>query len=341
MKKNKIAIIVPCRNEVENIESTIRSILSQQGVQDLIEVIIADGLSDDGTRIIIDKLSLEDSRIKIIENHKKIVSSGLNSAIKSTSAEIIIRMDVHTEYADDYVLSCVNALYDTGAQNVGGPAQTRATTYFQKANSLAYHSSFGVGGALFHNIYYEGWVDTVTYGCWKRSTLLDLGLFDEELVRNQDDEMNLRIVRAGGRIWQTPSIRSWYLPRDSIFKLFKQYMQYGFWKVRVIQKHRLPASIRHIIPGLFVSSLILMAFLSFVDVFFVFVLIGTISFYLLLNLIASVIACHARSNFKYLPIMPLVFAAYHFSYGIGFMRGLFNFWLLNRIHADTNTELTR
>jgi succinoglycan biosynthesis protein ExoA len=198
----------------------------------------------------------------VIDNPGRIVSTGLNSAIKAARGEIVVRMDAHTEYAPDYVQQCVAVLQETGADNVGGPARTRAETYLEKAVAAAYHSRFAVGGARFHDVNYEGWVDTVTYGCWRREAFDRFGYFDEELVRNQDDEHNLRIIRDGGKIWQSPKIRSWYRPRGSLSALFKQYMQYGYWKVRVIQKHKLPASWRHLVPGAFVLALLVLILLS-------------------------------------------------------------------------------
>src|SRR5262249_47627952 len=151
--------------------------------------------------------------------------------------------------ASDYCRRCLEALRLTGADNVGGAARTKASGLRARAIAAAYHSRFSTGGAKFHDERYEGYVDTVTYGCWHKSTLERLGLFDETLARNQDDELNLRLVRAGGKIWQSAAVVSWYRPRSSISALCRQYFQYGFWKVAVIRKHVLPASWRHLAPA--------------------------------------------------------------------------------------------
>jgi hypothetical protein len=173
----------------------------------------------------------------------------------------------------------------------------------------------------------------VTYGCWRKETLLGIGLFDETLVRNQDDELNLRLIRAGGTIWQSPRIRSWYRPRNSLSALFRQYFQYGFWKVAVIRKHRLPASWRHLAPGAFVLTnltLPLAAPLAWG--------LGATSFarwlgwgwvvqaaaYTVLLLSASA-ATAAKRGWDLLPVLPAVFAVYHVSYGLGFLAGLAHF----------------
>lgn len=335
------SIIVPCRNERAHIEAALASMREQTDLPGGLEIIVADGRSDDGTREVLDRLAASDARIRIIDNPGQIVSTGLNRAIEAARGESVVRMDAHTVYATDYVASCLAALEQTGAQNVGGPARTRAETYFQQANALAYQSPFSGGGARFHDPDYEGWVDTVTYGCWRKQTLVDLGLFDEQLIRNQDDELNLRLVRSGGRIWQTPAIRSWYFPRASMSGLFRQYAQYGYWKVAVIQKHRLPASVRHLVPGLFVATLLALGLFSFVSYSARSALALLLATYLLANFAASVVTCRHEPNTRYLRVMPLVFGAYHFGYGCGFLRGVIDFFVLKRGPARAYHRLTR
>ena len=389
-----VSVILPCLNEAAHIEDCLRSILRQEEPEGGFEVIIADGMSSDGTREILARLAEEvagkpadatpspggEGRgegeslksafapgclLRVIDNPDRIVSKGLNAAIRAARGGIIIRMDAHTEYAPDYVRECVAALQATGADNVGGPACTKAQTYIEKAVSAAYHSPFSVGGARFHDTDYEGYVDTVTYGCWPRSTFEKFGLFDEELVRNQDDEHNLRITRGGGKVYQSPKIKSWYRPRGTLAALFKQYMQYGYWKVRVIQKHKLPASIRHLVPGAFVLALMLLFLLSLAcEVFGLLLhgprpvkfvhtspgyftgLLSTFSFllicsaYLLAMLVASVVTA-AKTEWKLLPVLPLVFGCYHFGYGYGFLRGILDFVILRRGASVSFTKLTR
>ena len=379
----RVSVIVPCRNESSHIATCVAGLLALDAPAGGFEVIVADGMSDDGTREILEKIAAVSSpvvpvgspstqadrspishlpsshpnrpTIRVIDNPRRIVSTGLNAAIHAAHGEIIIRLDAHTEYAPDYVRECVAALRATGADNVGGPARTKAQTYIEKAVSAAYHSPFSVGGARFHDPDYEGYVDTVTYGCWPRSTFEKFGLFDEELVRNQDDEHNLRITRGGGKIYQSPKIKSWYRPRGSLKALFKQYMQYGYWKVRVIQKHKLPASWRHLVPGAFVFMLLLLAFASVL-----FAVVPSAIFHLpssvcrlpLLGLcsllfayasavfVASVVTA-AKTEWKLLPVLPLVFGCYHFGYGLGFLRGILDFVILRRGASVSFTKLTR
>jgi succinoglycan biosynthesis protein ExoA len=323
-----ISIVVPCRNEARYIRPFLESLLSQDMGEMRWEALIADGMSTDGTRQIIDEY-MGKGPIRAIDNPEKIVSTGLNRAILAAGGEFILRMDIHTEYAPDYARRCVEALTATGAWNVGGPARTKADGWMARAIAAAYHSPFACGGARFHNDQYEGWVDTVTYGCWRKSTLERLGMFDESLVRNQDDELNLRTIRVGGGVWQSPAIVSWYHPRDNLRDLLRQYFQYGYWKVAVIRKHRQPASLRHLVPGAFVLAAaaglplaLAMAVAGWSTA--ASAVAGTWA--ILMGVYAAACVAAAlwtarRNGWNLLPILPVVFACYHFSYGTGFLSG--------------------
>ena len=336
----RVSVIVPCRNEKDHIEALVRSILAQEPPPGGFEVIVADGRSDDGTREIIERIAKSEPRLRVVDNPGRIVSNGLNAAIRAARGDVIVRMDAHTIYASDYIRQCLTVLQETGADNVGGPARTWSTNYTQSAICAAYHSPFSVGGARFHNTRYEGEVDTVTYGCWRREIFDRIGLFDEELVRNQDDEFNLRLTRAGGRVWQSPRIRSWYRPRPSLRALFQQYMQYGYWKVRVIQKHKIPASIRHLIPAMFVLTLIILSLAAPFSAAAAQLLLVFLGTYAICNLTASVLTA-ARAGCKLLFILPFVFACYHFGYAWGFLRGVVDFVVLHRRPGQSYTALTR
>lgn len=340
-KKHIVSVIVPCRNEASYIGAFLDSLWSQTLDGFELEIIIADGMSDDGTREILDIYQAKHPEIRVIDNPKKIVSTGLNAAIEAARGEIIIRMDVHTKYTPDYINQCVSVLENTGADNVGGPWRAEGKSYLQKAIALAFQSPFSSGGARSHAVEKEGIVDSVYLGCWWKETLQNAGLFDEELVRNQDDELNLRLTRLGYKVWQSPKIKSWYHPRSSLRALLKQYSQYGYWKVRVIQKHKLPASMRHLIPGEFLVSLLFLAILSPFSVVAGWLLLLLIGLYMFANLTASTIACGKLSNLKYMPVIPFVFAAYHFGYGYGFLRGFIDFIILKRGPNEQFTKITR
>lgn len=330
-----ISAIVPCRNERHTIEPFLEDIFAQQGIPGDWEVIVADGCSDDGTSQVLQGCAANSPRLRVVDNPGKIVSTGLNLAIREARGEFIVRLDVHTRYAPDYIAQCLAVMAETGADNVGGPALTHATGIKQQAIAAAYSSPFSVGNAQFHFAEFEGEVDTVTYGFWRKDTLERLRGFDEQLVRNQDDELNLRIREAGGTIWQSPRIRSWYIPRHRLRDLFQQYFQYGFWKVAVIRKHRKPASLRHLVPGAFLGFLLLCTILAPWSRLAWVAGAVSITAYLLF-LLAGSISISVKKGWKVFPLLPLAIATFHFGYGIGFLTGM-----LGRRFAGRRSNMNR
>jgi succinoglycan biosynthesis protein ExoA len=326
----QVSVVIPCRNEIRFIGDLLNSVLLQDTGDLGVEILVADGGSDDGTRQILDEFEQKYPALRVIDNPAKIAATGLNIAIREARGKIIIRMDVHSDYAPDYVRTCIDTLNKTGADNVGGPALVHSSGYVSQAIAIAFHTAFANGGAKFHDSQFEGYVDTVPYGCWLKSTLDRMGLFDEAFVRNQDDELNLRIISKGGKIWQSPAIICWYWPRASFAALFSQYFQYGFWKVAVIRKHRRPASWRHLVPG--VSLMLGMALIfgavaerveGSIDLSHCFLTVfeALAGLYAALSLGAALIAA-ARQGWRFLPILPVAFATSHVSYGLGFLMGI-------------------
>jgi len=335
-----VTVILPCRNEAGYIEDCLQSILKQELPNIDLEIIVADGVSTDGTRDYLQRLSAENPKVRFLNNPGRIVSTGLNTALGEARGDVIIRMDAHTVYAPDYIKQCLAVLRETGADNVGGPMRTTAATYKERVIQAVFHSPFAVGGARSHNPDYEGYVDTVIYGCWKKSVFECVGNFDEELVRNQDDEHNLRLVRSGGKIYQSPRIRSWYHVRDSFKTLWKQYMQYGYWKVLVIRKHRLPASIRHVVPAAFVAALSALLLVGWFWHPALFAAMGLAGVYLCSVIAASVVtAC--RTEKKLLPLLPIAFCCFQLGYGYGFLRGVLDFVVLQKAPDTKFVQLTR
>ena len=336
----EVSIIVPCRNEVSAIAATVDSIRSQDPIDGDFEVIVADGMSDDGTRDILARLTAADPRITMVDNPEGIVSTGLNRAIRQAQGKIIIRMDAHTIYARDYVRRCVEVLNEAHADNVGGPWVARGGGIVGRAIAAAFGSGFAAGGARSHDCQYQGIVDSVYLGCWRREVFERVGFFDEELVRNQDDEFNLRITRQGGTVWQSPRIKSVYSSRSSLRGLFKQYLQYGYWKVRVLQKHKIPASVRHLVPAAFLLAL---AGLPVVALWFEVVWWfwgGLLGLYMTLLLLASIVTA-SRQGSELLLYLPLVFACFHIGYGLGFLHGILDFVMLRRGGDSRYAALTR
>jgi glycosyltransferase involved in cell wall biosynthesis len=332
-----ISIVVPCRNEVDYIDAFIASALAQEmppGVT--LELVIADGDSDDGTRRKLDDWQAREPRLRVIANPARITSAALNRAIEAAQGETIVRMDVHTTYAPDYAVQCLRALAETGAVCVGGAWHPVGGRGRQGAIAQAFQSRFGSGGAASRRLEYSGPVDTVYLGAWRRVDLLRLGGFDEALVRNQDDELNLRINRSGGLVWHSAAIRSWYTPRGSYTALLRQFYQYGYWKVPVIRKHRLPAAPRHLVPFLFVSLLLGLSIAAPLWPPAAWALAGLLTVYAAAALASALAVAPGQA-----PAVAWACACMHVGYGVGFGHGLLDFAVLRRGPAPSATRLTR
>ena len=333
-----ISVIAPCRNERAAIDAFCDSALAQQlppGWQ--LEVLVADGRSDDGTRERLAERAAQDARLKLIDNPDRIVSTGLNAALAAARGAVIARFDIHTEFAPDYLAECLAALARTGADNVGGPWVARGQGATGRAIAAAFQCRWVVGGARSRDQGYEGAVDTVYLGCWRREAFARFGLFDEALVRNQDDEHNLRLRLGGGRIWQSGTIRSVYHPRGSLRHLYAQQQQYGYWRPFVVRKHGQPGSLRQLVPALFVAALALCALLLPWTPWPATALLALYGAYLAL---ASMAAARAAGAWHLLPRLPAVIAAFHLGYGWGTWQGLWDV-LRKRPPAQRFARITR
>jgi succinoglycan biosynthesis protein ExoA len=327
-EKQSVTVVIACRNEKAHIGTLLESLACLDRAQLTLEAIIADGGSTDGTRAVLDDFCRNNEWCSVIDNPRRIVSTGLNEAIRQARGEFIVRMDAHTFYEPAYVVRSISILQTTGASNVGGPQRSRASGFWQRAIHAGFHSPFASGGARFRDDNFREAVDTVPYGCWRKDSLLSLGLFDETLVRNQDDELNMRIRLAGGVVWQDPSIVSWYSPRTTLAGLFRQYLQFGFWRVKVLQKHSEAAPIRHFVPAAAILVGTLLVCLMAVDVTrgpAVVTAIALVSLYLVLSVYASVKAAR-REGWDLLPALPVTFAVYQGAYAAGFCCGLLYWW---------------
>lgn len=319
-----VTVIMPIRNEADFIAQSLLSVLGQEYPPELVNVLIVDGMSSDNTRSVINQIHNQHPtrNISVLDNPQKIVPTGFNAALKHAKGDIIVRVDGHCTLAPDYIQRCIDDLRTTGADNAGGLQRAIGKTLVARAIALATSSPFGVGGARFHYTNKAGWADTVYLGAYPRAVFERIGGFDEELVRNQDDEFNFRLTQSGGKIWLDPEIRSEYYSRANLGKLWQQYYQYGFYKVRVIQKRGALPSWRHLVPALFVTSLLISIFVALGSGQWLWLLpVG--GSYLLLNLLASIWT--ARRYWSTLPFLPVAFVILHFAYGIGFLHGLW-YW---------------
>ena len=321
-----VSVIVPCRNERRYIERFCANALQQTPPAGWgLQLVVADGESDDGTRELLQRLAAHDPRIVWIANPARIVSTGLNAALKLADGEIIVRMDVHTDYAPDYVAQCLAVHAETGADNVGGPwhaVPDEGAGAMQQAIAAAFQSRWVAGGAASRRLDFDGWVDTVYLGSWPRASFERFGGFDEQLVRNQDDEHNLRIVKGGGRVWQSSRIRSTYRPRAALSQVFRQYLQYGYWKPFVMKKHGQAASLRHLLPSVLVGGFLGLSLALPFGLWWPMLAWGLMYAAAVLALTASV-ALEQRPSPAALLRVPAVIAAYHVGYGIG---NLFGWW---------------
>jgi len=321
-----VTLIVPVRNEVGHIGRFIEDLMVQDYPMDRLEVIIADGMSDDGTREELKRVigKVRKNLLQVVENTGRIVSTGLNAAIRVARGDIIIRMDVRCVHPQDYITKLVELSLKTKAENVGGVLVAKGDlTYAQRAICAAYRSPISGVGALRSREEQEDFtseVDTVYGGCWRKQDLLEQKMFDDQMVRNQDDELSFRILASGGKIIRDTSIRVEYYVRTQFIQLFRQFFQYGYWKVAVIRKHPKQASLRHIIPATFVLSLLFLSILSIVKAEFFVGLVLLCTAYILVILFGSLVQCGFATIILWPGVM-LVLALMHLGYGIGFCIG--------------------
>lgn len=339
-KMKKVTIVIPCRNEEKFIQECMNSIIKQSYGFDNIEIIVCDGLSDDSTCDIVNKYCKKYSQIRLLKNEKKITPCGMNLGIRNSNGDIIILFGAHSYMDENYIKLCVQNFENSDASCVGGTVINISDTDTAQAISNSMSSPFGVGNALFRYSTKKQFVDTVGFGAYKREVFDKIGLFDEEFVRNQDDELNLRLTMAGGKILLDPKMVSYYYTRGSFGKLWRQYYQYGFWKVRVIQKHKRPASIRHLIPMTFVTGIISGGILSIFIRPILYIYIGVLLFYLAFSFIFAVKA--SKGKYKLIPKIMLSFIILHMSYGLGFIEGLSVFYITkNPKKLNKNKKISR
>jgi succinoglycan biosynthesis protein ExoA len=320
-----VTIIMPIRNEASYIERSLGAVLAQDYPADLLEVLVVDGLSDDGTGETVMRMLAGRTNARLLENVQRIVPTALNIGLAEATGAVIVRVDGHAVVEPDYVLQSVRILEETGADCVGGSIRTVSTTATAQAIAEAMGSPFGVGDARFRTTHDRSmWVDTLAFGAYRRQVFDRLGLFDEELVRNQDDEFNYRLRAAGGRIWLDSRIRSTYYARSTFRSLWRQYYQYGYWKVRVFQKVAGSAQLRHWVPPLFALYVLGGLLAAVLRPGLRLAYLAGLLVYLVANMAVS-IRIAARAGWRHALRLPIVFPTLHLSYGLGFWSGILRF----------------
>jgi len=321
-----VSILMPVRNEGPFIERSIQSVLQQDYPASRCEIIIADGMSVDGTREIIRGFQRQSRRMRVIDNRGKIVPTGMNAAFAQAKGDIIARVDGHCVIPPDYISRCVHHLLSDRVDGVGGTVKTVGETPVAAAVAGAMSSVFGVGGSAFRVGVGESRLsDTIPFPAYTREVMERVGAYDEELVRNQDDEYNYRIRKAGGKILLASDIKSEYACRSSFRSLARQFFQYGFWKVRVMQKHPAQMRARQFIPAAFVTALLVCLLAGLFSPWGMWGFVSGAALYLLANAVCSIILSR-RLGPRLLPLFSWAFILMHIAYGIGFLLGLVNFW---------------
>ncbi len=314
-----VTVIMPVYNEAAFIARSLGAVLAQDYPSERLEVLIADGMSQDATRQIIQGLP-NAQRVRIIDNERRLQAAGMNAALPHANGAIIVRVDGHTIVAPNYVRECVRALQQTEAWNVGGGMHPVGETPMGRAIAAAGKSAFAVPTA-FHVSETPAYTDTVYMGAWWRWALEKVGGYDAAFAINEDYELNYRIRAAGGKIYFSPTIRSDYYPRQRLAALWRQYYRYGIGRVQTLKKHPKSLRVRQLVAPLFVAGVLGGALLApFSATLCTLWLLGLLT-YASANLFFSWRTA-MRHGITHLPRLPLVFLTIHVAWGLGFWRGI-------------------
>ena len=327
-----ISVITPIYNEENYIAKCIESLLRQDYGINGVEYIFVDGMSTDRTINLIEDFQQEyPETIKLLINQNKTVPYAMNIGIKAAAGEYIIRVDAHAEYPDNYISKCIQYLKNTDADNVGGIAETKSIGFVGNAIAQMLSSKFGVGNSGFRTYAKSGYVDTVPFGAFKKEVFEKYGFYDERLTRNQDNELNYRIKKNGGKIYLANDIKFSYYCRDSIKGIVDMAVKNGKWNIITMKLCPGSMGLRHFVPFIFLLTLLILPILSLVSIFFLRLLFIELTIYLLLALLFSI---KDSKNVKYIPIIFVLFPLFHISYGFGSLCGIFN---LSKYNITTNS----
>jgi glycosyltransferase involved in cell wall biosynthesis len=320
----KVSVIIPCRNEEKYIDQTLRSLISQKDIPGDFEIIVVDGMSEDRTRQIVYQLQNDFPKIKLVDNEKRVTPTALNIGIKESIGDYICILGAHSIYSEDYISSCLKLFSEhPEVACVGGPIISIGEGNFSSAVAIAMASPIGVGNAKHRFPYYEGYAEMACFPMFRKSVVDRIGFYDEGLIKNQDDDFCFRLRKSGEKIYISPLVEASYYVRNTPNSLFNQYYQYGLWRVAVTKKHKIPISIRQLIPSFFllavVLSFIVGMFLSSALIMFIIPAV-----YLIILLGFSIVIIIKKSFFIGINILPALMIL-HFSYGIGFFSGIYKF----------------
>jgi len=321
-----VSVIIPCRNEENFIGKCLDSIIANDYPKDKLEVLVIDGMSEDGTRAVLKQYTGLYPFIRVLDNHKKITPSALNVGVKNAKGEIIIRKDAHSTYEKDYISKCVRYLREYDADNVGGIWITvpRNDSLMAKAIVFSLSHPFGVGNAHYRigRQTEPRLVDTVPFGCFRKDVFDRIGLFDEAYPRNEDIEFNTRLRKAGGKILLVPGIVVHYYARSTFRAFCIHNFDNGLKVIDLLKFDRRLVSWRHLTPLVFTFSLVASAVLSLFSTAFLLAFMALYGFYMFVNLWFSIEIMFREKNIRFLFLMPLTFSVLHLTYGLGSIWGI-------------------
>ena len=334
-----VSYVMPVLNEATHVRAAVDSLLGQDYTGPF-EVTIALGPSIDGTNELVEELAAVDSRIRVVDNEIGSTPAGLNLAIRESRFPIVIRVDAHSVLPPDYARIAVETILATGADNVGGLMDAQGTTPFERAVARAYGSRVGLGGTKLHVGGEAGPAETVYLGVFRRDRLLEVGLFDEEIKRGQDWELNRRLRQSGGTVWFTPRLKVTYRPRPNLYRLARQFVSTGVWRGELARRFPASNGLRYFAPPVMVVGVAIGLLLGIAGI--VQALLGAAPWLLwgfaipvavLLIVVGSALVWGRRDGFSSFLWFLVVLPCIHFSWGIGFILGYLS--LTRNITAHT------
>jgi len=321
-----VSIVIPCRNEFEFIDKCLDSILANDYPHDQWEIVVVDGMSTDGTRDVVAKYITRFPFIRLIDNPKKTIPAALNIGLANSRGEYIIRMDAHSIYDRSYVSKCIKSMTEYGADNMGGIWRIlpRKNTVMGRAIARVLSSPLGAGDAHYKTVRdtVPKEVDTVPFGCYRRTVLEAIGGWDERMVRSEDVDVNRRIAKGGGKILLVPTIVAYYYARSNYWQFVRHNFLNGIWITYPLKFGKFPFAPRHCVPLVFVGTLIVLTCLSLLVPFFRVLLATLVMLYLMLITWFSLSISKKEGDWRYAVTLPIAFVGLHIPYGLGSLYGL-------------------
>ncbi len=318
-----ISVVVPCRNEKNYIESCVRSILVQKSPLSDLEVLVVDGMSEDGTRDILANIAKGDPRLRVLDNPSLATPAALNIGIRASRGQYVTNFGAHAEYALNYLQTCLELLQEHPEVScAGGPIISRGKGPFGQAVAEAMSHPVGVGNAKHRLPYYEGYAEGACFPMFRKEVFKKIGLYDEKFIYAEDDELNYRLALGGDKVFISPRARCIYYVRETPLRLFQQYFRYGAARVAVLRKYRRPASFRQIVPPAFIGLVLISLIVGLWLPGWWRLMAIVIPLLYAVVLFAVGIGVMVTRGWLVGLLFPLAAAILHVSYALGFARGI-------------------